>query len=373
MSYKTADLKQVLTLILLWICTLGGVSEALAQKSKDKDGEEDIYRSPIRKILNQFSINISTGYGYSRYQPDLNGFYFLQTPDNQFIFSNNIESVPEEVAGTFNWFTDPMMGDTLNLRDPFQVPLSGINNPVNNPALQETTLLTNADTLGLGFRATGHSIPLNLSIHYNYKMFRIGFGYMLEYQRIGQLKPTALESRIRPYALDFNSVLYKRFFGKIGVRFYEWWNYGFAAEINFGSINPGGNKFNESVIDRSIFVNLGLSIEKSISEYVRIIFKPSYDIKSYNIMIPDAGVSIRTLNPTFMFQIGLSINYPEIPRTPIKADHVQLKHVITHPETGQRMEVRGQPIWRWQNPKVGQNHRVLWRYKGKNKKKMNPY
>ena len=59
----------------------------------------------------------------------------------------------------------------------------------------------------------------------------------------------------------------------------------------------------------------------------------------------------------FYLQFGISMNIPELRRSPIKADHVQLKHVITDPKYGRLEEVRGQPLWKKQNPKVGQNHR----------------
>jgi hypothetical protein len=76
---------------------------------------------------------------------------------------------------------------------------------------------------------------------------------------------------------------------------------------------------------------------------------------------------------SFHLQFGITIKIPEIPRSPIEADHVQLKHVITDPATGRLMEVRGQPFWKKQNPKVGENDRKLWRYKWRNKRKMHPY
>ena len=112
---------------------------------------------------------------------------------------------------------------------------------------------------------------------------------------------------------------------------------------------------------------------KNLSEYFRVIFKPSYDFKNYNLSVPGTSSSIKHKQPTWFFQFGISITFPEIPRSPIKSDHVQLKHVITDPSSGRLMEVRGQPIWKRQNPKVGENDRKLWRYKRKNRKKLNPY
>ena len=81
---------------------------------------------------------------------------------------------------------------------------------------------------------------------------------------------------------------------------------------------------------------------------------------------------MRLSNNAFFFQVGVSINIPEIPRSPMKSDHIQLKHVLSDDE-GRLKEFRGQPIWKVQNPKVGQNHRRLWRYKLKNRRKLDPY
>ncbi len=340
--------------------------------AQDKDGEEEIYYNPLAQILNKFTFSLSTGYGYSSYSQELNGFYFLQTPDNQYIFSNADGEVPEQVAGTSNWFNNPILGDSIDLRDPFEIPFSGINNPVNNPLLQDANLLVDSDTAQLGFQGIGHSIPLMFTVHYDYQRFRVGLGYMVEYQMLRNLNPTALTTRIRPYVPEYKSVLYKRWLAKFGYNFYDWWNYSFVAEIQIGGMN-GGKKFNKELTKNSMFVNLGLTVEKHLSEYVSITFRPSYDVKSYNMFIPDAQQTIRTSNPTFFFQVGLSIKWPRLPRSPMASDHIQLEHIITDPETGQKMEVRGQSIWKWQNPKVGQNHRKLFRYKGKNKKKMYPY
>jgi len=75
----------------------------------------------------------------------------------------------------------------------------------------------------------------------------------------------------------------------------------------------------------------------------------------------------------FYIQVGISINIPELRRSPLAADHVQLKHVIMDPKKERLEEVRGQVFWKEQNPKIGQNHRQLIRNKATNKKKSHPY
>lgn len=187
------------------------------------------------------------------------------------------------------------------------------------------------------------------------------------------LRPSIDPEEIREYEPGFDKTSYTKIFGMVGYQFYEWWDYTFALELQLGRAKAG-KEINTTAlaIGQNFFTNIGLNIEHNLSEYFRVVVKPSYDIKSYVINLPE-GSSIRHNNSAFMLQVGLSINIPEIPRSPMKSDHVQLKHVITDPRTGRLMEVRGQPIWKVQNPKVGQNHRRLWRYKWRNKRKLDPY
>ncbi|MFY0652226.1 MAG: hypothetical protein JXQ96_09345 [Cyclobacteriaceae bacterium] len=336
--------------------------------------ETQIYRSPFKKFMNNFSVTISTGYGKTNYSHSLQGFYLVQTPSNQYIADNDGQPLGTEFDVYSDWLNDPVIAETLTRIDSFDVPYRPIVDPVNNPLLRSDTEIFNADSLGLQFSGKGMSIPLSLSLRYNYQRFRIGGGYMFEYHKIKQFDPreSVEPLGIRQYQPNFRSTFYRRYWGELGYRFYDFWDYSFAGELQIGKFNSGGN-FNSALIQRGMYFNLGISIEKNLSEYFRIIFKPSYDFKNYKISIPGTDKVIAHKQPTFFWQLGISITFPEIPRSPIKSDHVQLKHVITDPATGRYMEVRGQPIYKRQNPKVGENHRKLWRYKHKNKRKINPY
>lgn len=336
--------------------------------------ETDIYRSPFKKFLNNFSLTVTTGYGKTNYSHSLNGFYLVQTPTDQYIANNDGQPLGTEFDVYSDWFNNPVLAQTLTKVDSFDVPFPPLVDPVNNPLLQSDIEVFNADSLGLQFSGKGMSIPLLVAFRYNYKKFRIGLGYMFEYHKVKPFQPneSAEPLGIRNYQPNFGSTFYKRYWLGLGYRFYDFWDYSFAGELQVGKFNAGGN-FNSALIQRGMYFNLGISIEKNLSEYFRVILKPSYDFKNYKISIPGTGKAIAHKQPTFFWQVGISITFPEIPRSPIKSDHVQLKHVIMDPATGRYMEVRGQPIWKRQNPKVGENHRKLWRYKNKNKRKINPY
>lgn len=315
----------------------------------------DIYRNPIRVILNQFSISATSGYGSTFYSHDLSGVYFYQDASSQFIFNNNIENLSSTFAGYSDWLNDPQLGFETSIENPFDIPFDYLANPVYNPDLQDPTFLLNTDTSALRFEGIGRGIPINLSLHYNYQKFRIGFGYSYEKQFISAFEPTHFIDQIRDYQPNFKSTRYTRLYGMLGYNFYSWWWYDFVAEVNIGRIKSGP-QFNRGAISRGLYYNLGVSIENNLSEYFRLIIKPSLDIKSYTLNLPD-GASVLHKQPTFFVQVGISINIPDIRRSPMGNDHTQLKHVYTNPATGMREEVRGQPIHKRQNPKVGENHR----------------
>ncbi len=333
---------------------------------------EDIYRSPQRAFLNQFSFNIMTGYGRTKYSHDLQGVYFVQDQTRQLVVSNAVDPLPEQIIGYSNWFNAPILGDSIQNRNIFDVPFAPLNNPVNNPALQGQNVILNTDTTNFGFESTGRSIPVQLSFYYTFmEKFRIGGGLMWERQKFNSFKPTAFSDNVRNFNPGFNKTSYMKYFVLLCYKFYDFWDYSFAVEMNVGKASYG-KQF--STIQPGLYTSFNLSIEKNLSEYLRVVLKPTLDLRNYKLNPGDKqGTVIDHKNRTFFMQFGVSINYPEIPRSPVKSDKAQVKHVIMHPGTGKRMEVRGQPIWKRQNPKIGENDRKLWRYKNRNKKKINPY
>lgn len=342
---------------------------AMAQ-SEDIYKKYDIYRSPFRVFLNKFSWTVTTGYAATNYKHTLSGFYFFQDANSQLILSNKNE-VGSIFDGYGGWLNNPYSG-SQSIDNQYDVPYSSLSNPVNNPALKSDQVLIDTDTASLTFAGVAPTIPVLVSVHYNFNKFRLGAGFQYEQHFMRPLKPSIMKDQIRSYTPGFNTH-YTKFFGILGYQFYEYWNHTFVLELQVGKANAGKQINTTAVgIGQNFFANLGVSIEKNFSEYFRLIVKPSYDFKGYTIDLPD-GSYVRHTNRAFMIQVGLSVNIPEISRSPIKSDHVQLKHVITDPKSGRLREVRGQPIWKVQNPKVGENHRRLWRYKLKNRGKIDPY
>lgn len=357
-------------LLVIYFAT--GMAMSVAAQSDDIYTRYNIYRNPVRVFLNKFSFTLTSGYGMTNYNHTLEGFYFYQDNNTQLILSNQNE-LATIFTGYDGWMSEPFLAEEVNIDDPFDVPYDYLDNPVNNPLLKNSRLLVDTDTLGLGFSSFSPTVPISLVMDFDYKKFRFGVGLQYETHYIKPLKPTLLEQVVRPYEPQFEKTHYFKYFGMLGYQFYEWWDYTFVAELQLGRAKAGKEINQDAIgIGQNFFTNIGINIEKNLSEYFRVVVRPSYDIKSYVVNLPDAS-SIRHYNPAFMVQVGVSINIPEIPRSPMKSDHVQLKHVIVDGKTGRLMEVRGQPFWKKQNPKVGENHRRLWRYKLKNRRKIDPY
>ncbi len=318
----------------------------------------NIYRNPVKVFLNKFSITATTGLGITSYSHQLQGVYFYQDAESQFIFSNDIENLGSSFSGYTNWLNDPQLGFETSLENPFDLPFEYLPNPVYNPALGDQTFLVDTDTTDFGFKGGSRGIPITLQLHYNYQKFRFGLGYSYEIHFLRRLKPTAFSDQVREYQPNVSKTRYSRLFATAGYKFYSFWSYDFVAELQVGRITAG-KQFNKGATSRGLYTNIGVSIENNWSEYFRVIVKPSVEFKSYTVNIPDGSI-VRHKYPTFFIQAGISINIPDIRRSPMKSDHVQPKHVYTNPKTGQRMEVRGQPIWKRQNPKVGENNRRMW-------------
>ncbi len=351
------------------VCLIFGSLITLGQPGHPSvHAQYNIHRNPVRLFLNRISFTLTPGVSSTYYKHDLKGLYLIQDQDNQYVLPTTTDiSGQSSLSGYADWLNDPVLGPVVVGPT---IPL-----PVSNPSLLMNPALINGDSVDIGFRGAASGIPVTVQVHYNFlENFRAGLGFTWEKQYMRPLEPRSLENIVRPYEPSFASTSYTRWFVTAGYKFFEWNPYSLVAEGQFGLINGNKRQFNRELVTHTVYGNIGLSIEQRLSEYFRIIYKTSLDLKGYRVTLPDSlRTEIRHGQPALFFQIGVSINVPEIPRSPIANDHTQVKHVIRNPKTGELREYRGQPIWKEQNPKVGQNHRKLFRFKWFNRRKMHPY
>ena len=335
-----------------------------------------IYRNPVLVISNKISWTLSMGSGKTHFSHSLKNFYLYQSSELQLIRSKNAESFSDDlISGQTNWLNNPMDIEDVNVGDLFDVGYDLLDSSVYNGELSAQTVFLDGDTADFQFQSLWSSIPINFSAHYDFLKFRIGVGIHYEKLRTNVLRPTSNNYGILDFDPGFKTTKFYKYYGILGYKFYEEWNSALVGEIQIGKIKSS-EEFNNDLKKSSLMVNLGLNYEYHFSEYLRFVLKPSFEIKSYKMNILDAsGTLLDQVSHNynaFYIQTGISINIPELRRSPLAADHVQLKHVIIDPEKGRLEEVRGQVFWKEQNPKMGQNHRRLIRNKAINKKKSHP-
>ena len=337
-------------LVLFCACTFTRVS---GQNDKNLSIPLDhFYADPegnnLRKILSKLHFSLSLGYGQTNYRQDLTEFSILQQPDSLPVLFPSSESIPATINGYRYWFNR----------------LEGSGDRSYNPG---TDFVLRGDSVDLKYTGKGWSIPLNLTIHYEFNRYKIGGGFIFEYHNPGDFRPNTYEDQLSGYTPDFNSAFYKKYFLMLGAKVYRYHYYVASVDAHIGAFSLS-RKFDKQVITKGIYFNLGVTMERELSEYFRVFVRPSYDIKSFNLNIP-SGNSIKTNMNAWSVGVGVTYRIAELRRCFIKECRTQVNHQHGNREYRSRVH----PWYKKQNPHHGENYPTLIKYKGKNKKKMNPY
>ncbi|HTJ48737.1 MAG TPA: hypothetical protein VL443_04720 [Cyclobacteriaceae bacterium] len=300
----------------------------------------------LRRILTKLHWGLSTGYGSSTLKHKLDGYSILQNPDSAVrIFSN---ADPSKAYA--NWFNNSVPVD------------------VGNSASAPGSNVVSSQNSKIGFKSKAFSIPFKATVHYEFNRYRIGGGYSIEYMHIGPFVPISHGDKVHGFAPQVSSLWMKHYFGMLGGMVYRYNEYDLVVDANIGGYKLGGG-FNSGLIKKGIYFNLGVTAEREMSEYFRLFVRPSYEIKSYTLSMPDASQSIKHRFNAFYLNIGATYRIPELRRCFLKDCHAQLNHAHGNKEYRSRRH----PIYKKQNPHYGENYPVILKYKGRNKKKLNPY
>ncbi len=297
----------------------------------------------LRVILSKVTFGLSTGYGRTYYSHKLDGFGVFQKPDSiPKIFTSG-----DVTAGYSNWFNKSE--SATNTQD-------------------ASTFLVNSDTTALRFKAKGFNIPLKATLHVEFDRYRIGGGYSIEYAHVGDFSATNYGDEINSWTPEANNYFLQKYFGSIGATVYRYYEYSLVMDMNIGGYSMG-KKFDKSMIKRGVYFNLGATVERDMSEYFRLFVRPSFEIKGYKLSMPEANQTINHKFNAFYINVGATYRIPELRRCYNKDCKVQINH--SHGNKNYRSRVH--PIYKKQDPHYGENHPKLIKYKGKNKKKLNPY
>jgi hypothetical protein len=273
----------------------------------------------------------------------LDGFGILQNPDSAVRIFNK----DNEAQGYSNWFNDATSLTTTAAPGAFKV---------------------SSDSATIGFKNKSFSIPLKATVHYEFNRYRIGGGYSIEYTHIGAFKPLSYGDRINNYSPDVSTIWMKHYFVMLGGMVYRYNEYALVVDANVGGYKLG-KSFNSGAIKKGIYINLGVTAERELSEYFRVFVRPSYEIKSYKLSLPESSQTVSHRLNTFYVNIGVTYRIPELRKCFMKDCHAQLNHAHGNREYRSRRH----PIYKKQNPHYGENYPVILKYKGANKKKLNPY
>lgn len=304
-------------------------------------------KRPVRSFFSNFNFGLSIGYGATFYSQNLKDFNILQdTEQGPIIFTGDF-AAGDSITGTSYWYNELKFAD---------VKVDG------------NEFFVSSDSSELKYKSLSHSIPVTVSVHYDYRNYKIGAGFTLEYHIPRTFGPNQYEEKLGKIEPDFGSAFLMRYYGIIGARLFRYWDYLAGIDARVGVVKYN-NDFNQSLMQKGVFVNVGIPIEKEFSEYFRAYVRPSFEIKNYSMAIPESNNVITTSGNAAMIEFGVFYRIPKLPKCFIKKCRTQVNHM--HGEYNYRSRVH--PFYKWQNPHHGQNYPVLIKYKGKNKKKLNPY
>lgn len=296
----------------------------------------------LRKLLSKLHFGLSTGYGRPTFRHRLEAFGIIQQPDSMpVIFTPN---------------NGPRYSNVIN------------RVTTNTSAVQPGSFTVFGDTAEIGFKSKAFSIPLKATVHVEFSRYRIGGGYSYEFVHLGNFKPLSYENEIRSFESPVNNFFMRKYFAMLGGMVYRYYEYALVVDANIGGYKLG-KKFDNSVIQKGIYFNLGATAEREMSEYLRLFVRPSYEFKNYKITPPEGSSTITHRLNAWYVNVGLTYRFPELRRCFLKDCHAQINHAHGNKEYRSRRH----PFWKKQNPHYGENYPTLIKYKGKNKNKLSPY
>ena len=303
-------------------------------------------KNTFRTLLSKFHLTASTGYGRTFFKQDLDGFGIYQAPGQR---PSLFFGTPPDINTRYtNWVNDYAIDTTPAVPGAF---------------------LVNSDTATLGFRGKAWNIPLRIQVHFEIKeKYRVGLGYSYEYMNMREFSSVSYKEDISSFRPDKPGGWVRRYYAMLGYSFYRIDKYLFTGDAQIGSFKPKSN-FNASVVKPGLYYNLGVTVEREMSEYLRLFVRPSFEFKNYVLTLPETGKSIKHSMNAAILSVGFTYRIPELPRCFHKECRIQINHAHGNKEYRSRVH----PVYKKQNPGYGENHPTLIKYKGKNKRRLNPY
>lgn len=336
----------MLRLVIIIIAFFVGTNISSAQS----DGKTKSPNGGLSSFIGGFSVHASTGFGVSFNQHEIQGPGILQQKNgNVFLFDNTYA-----------------VGDSLN---------TGYNGWVNNAQayagipIGDEDFLLGSDTIPVKYKGVGGSIPMSIALSYTYDRYRFGGGITYEQSFSSRYYPNVESNNLQPFKPDYITSSITRYYGYVGGEIFRSLRHTIAVDAMVGTYKFGKKNFNRDQVRTKLFVNIGVSFERSLSEYFKVYIRPSAEFKSYDLAVPGVGYTINHTMPALYVNLGAIIKMPDLNKCSVSQCNTQ----INHRHGGRVFRSKMHPFWKWQDPDYGQNFPTLVKYKGKNKKKKNPY
>ncbi|WP_139827925.1 hypothetical protein [Marivirga sericea] len=313
--------------------SIGQVFNPWGPPPNDKEIEANLFR----RIAQHFSAEVALGYGSTRYRQNLDEYQIYSNGSNLYLLGE--DSLGNSV-GIGNWLNRPFLTDTLDTASAIWY-----QNTLNESDQNRSYVI---DSLEKRLVGGGNAIPIHLKLHFNYDRYRIGAGATFEINSKANLQLKGFPDYVANYESDFKRFYTRKFYLTAGVRYYDFWDFSYFADIEYGNFRLSESAFPGGQVSTNNYWNISLPIEKNFSEYFRLVMRPSLDLKSINTTLP-TGQSIKTNLWNLQFQVGVRVSFPLFKKCPISNCEAQKEH--RHIDK----KFRGQPIYKWQNPKVGEN------------------
>jgi hypothetical protein len=307
---------------------------------------KDLKPNLIRQLLSHVSGEVALGYGSTRYLQNLDN-YSLYSGNNQLLLLGQ-DSTGQSV-GIGNWLNKPFVTDTFSTYNatPFELNSSNEFDPNGEYIIEDGKRR---------LRGGGSAIPISVKGTINWRRFRIGGGATFVLNTKAKLSLKGYPDYINSYESDFGTFFTQKYYFTAGYRYFDFWSTSYYVDLEYGSFKLSQNAFPASNVALSKYWNISLPIEKHLSKYFSLVLRPSLDLKSIQTAIP-TGESIKTKMWNVQLQAGIRVSFPLYKKCPISNCEAQKEHLHVD------KQFRGQPLYKIQNPKVGENHRKMDRGK----------
>lgn len=269
-------------------------------------------RSSFRRFLNRIHISASIGYGDTQYSHQVLHTKAGGTHEAAIVFKEGgkfyLYSGDPEVVYLIRWFD----GAYIRMKSYTDWELAGIKKARTK----------------VKFEGRGSKLPISFSGHVDiWEKMRLGLGGAFFINTLEKLAPEEDHASLGPYVPLQKEHYYLRPFVMLGYKFIENSILSVLLDTNFGfdfMYSSADGRFTEFFNDGAR--NLGLTLEGNISEYLRLFCRLSYEKSDFINFLNEKKIAIVLERESVLFQLGFSLNYPEIPRCPLAGCKIERKH-----------------------------------------------